>query len=151
MTQNRDASDPDHLGDQAAEQAPTADADARDLGAADVGRGLSARWRLFWRLVQLGLLAAVLYFVGRALVQSIRGISWGELHVQPAYLAAAVAALLVNGLLGLFPYRRLLSCVSRAPGWVEMMPIVWIPPLGKYVPGKLVSVAGRCGFCGATV
>jgi uncharacterized membrane protein YbhN (UPF0104 family) len=93
-------------------------------------------------IVKLVLLAAVLFFVGRALIQRLSAVSWAELKLDPWFVALAGISLLTAVAIVAVAYRTLLNSVCRAPSYPTMCAVSWIPPLGKYIPGKAASVAG---------
>jgi uncharacterized membrane protein YbhN (UPF0104 family) len=39
-------------------------------------------------------------------------------------------------------YKSLLGAFCKSPPWPAMMAVTWLPSLGKYMPGKVASVAG---------
>jgi len=93
----------------------------------------AAKWLLF---------AAVLAIVGRVLYQKLREAPWDDLRVGPGWIAMGVACLLVSGVLGVIIRRLLLAGFCTPPGWLPMAAASWVPLVGKYVPGKVFSLAG---------
>jgi hypothetical protein len=84
----------------------------------------------------------VLAFVTYALTRQFRAISWADLHFHPALAALAVLTMLgVNGV-QLVMFRALLAAYDQRLPWRVLLGAAWVPPLGKYVPGKVASVAG---------
>lgn len=99
------------------------------------------RWQ--W-LVQLGLAALLVWFVGRAVAgqwEALRSAEW-QVRVEGGWLALAVAAALVTFPLQIGAWRTVLA------GWGESLPrwaaarIWFLANLGRYVPGKVWSIAG---------
>lgn len=84
----------------------------------------------------------VLGFVIYYLAQQFRRIDWATVHFNPWYIAAAAFFLLLVPPVQLTSYRTLLGAYSQAPPWRVMAAVAWVPPLGKYVPGKVASLAG---------
>lgn len=98
------------------------------------------RWRAWaLRAGRGALLAVVLYFVGRAMARQIGALSWAEIHVRWPYVALAAAGLVVARVLIVFTYRPLLEPYCGWQAWWKIAPVAWIPALGRYVPGKVVS------------
>lgn len=91
--------------------------------------------------VKLLLLAVVLVFVVQALVKGFRSIPWSEVTFLPHYIALAVAAMMVSKVLSFFTYAVLMGNDGRVAGWRVLLAAAWVPPLGKYLPGKVASVA----------
>lgn len=63
-------------------------------------------------------------------------------HVQPLYLVAAVALVLVNYLILIQAWRIMLHGWQQRLSFVASMRIWLVSSLGKYVPGKVWAVAG---------
>lgn len=103
------------------------------------------RWggrRAVWLAVKLAITAAVLYFVVRALVDRFREIDWAHLQMNVPCLLGAVALLGAAGIVYGTGYRMLLGAFCPPPTWSGVLAAVWVSQLGKYVPGKVASVAG---------
>jgi len=95
-----------------------------------------------WTFLALTLFAVICLFVVRALVERFAAISWSEMRFQPLFVAAAIGCALATRVLSVVSYRLLCSCFSTPPRWAAMAVVTWLPPIGKYVPGKFASVAG---------
>jgi uncharacterized membrane protein YbhN (UPF0104 family) len=87
------------------------------------------------------LLAVVLVFVGRTLWTQFRQIDWSEVHFKPLPLLGAFFCLVAVYFVQMLSYRMLLRAYAHAPSWRAMATVAWVPPLGKYVPGKVASIA----------
>ncbi|HVT88977.1 MAG TPA: lysylphosphatidylglycerol synthase domain-containing protein [Tepidisphaeraceae bacterium] len=92
--------------------------------------------------IKWALFIVVLIFVGWSLANQFKQIDWGALHFRPSAIALAGMCLLLVPLLQLISYRTLLGAYAHAPPMRVMMAVAWVPPLGKYVPGKIASLAG---------
>ena len=84
----------------------------------------------------------MLAFVGYALSKQIAAVNWREVHFRPMPIALAALCLLLVPPVQLLSYRTLLGAYAHAPPLRVMAAVAWIPPLGKYVPGKVASLAG---------
>ena len=85
----------------------------------------------------------VLAFVGYALSKQIAQVNWRAVHFRPLPIALAALCLLLVPPVQLVSYRTLLGAYAHAPPPLRVMAAVaWVPPLGKYVPGKVASLAG---------
>lgn len=93
-------------------------------------------------LIKWGLFAIVLAFVVYALGVQFRQIDWTTVHFRPLPLLLAVGCLLLVPPVQLVSYRTLLGAYAHAPSWKAMAAVAWVPPLGKYVPGKVASLVG---------
>jgi hypothetical protein len=91
------------------------------------------RWLLF---------IVVLAFVGYALSKQIAQVDWRDVRFRPLPIALAGLCLLFVPPVQLLSYRTLLGAYAHAPPLRVMAAVAWIPPLGKYVPGKVASLAG---------
>lgn len=112
--------------------------------------GWGRRMRIIWVLKAL-VLGIIIYYVARAMGRQLREVPWQQIDFQPQYL---VGALLLTGVaifMSAAAYRVLIAGFTRPPSLAAMCAVTWLPLLGKYVPGKVASVAGaiwllsRCG------
>ena len=92
--------------------------------------------------MKLVLFCAVVVFLARALAHRLAGVSWSDIHFRPEFLALAGLCRLVMHFLTASVYRLLLSPLGSRPRWPAMFAIAWIGQVGKYLPGKFVSVLG---------
>lgn len=111
------------------------------MSAVDIKPAFTPR-RIAWLVVKLAIFAVVLSFVVGALADRFRAVDWRNLHPDAACLAGAVALLAVSGVVSGTGYRMLLVSFGYPIRWTTMLGVVWVSQLGKYVPGKLLSVAG---------
>lgn len=95
-----------------------------------------------WLIVKLAIFALVLAFVVWALVDRFRAVDWQNLHPHVGCIAGAAALLAVSAVSSATGYRLLLASFGYPIRWTTMLGVVWVAQLGKYVPGKLLSVAG---------
>lgn len=93
-------------------------------------------------LIKWALFLIVLGFVIHALSVQFRQIDWRVVHFQPLPLLLAAGCLLLVPPVQLISYRTLLGAYAHAPSWKVMAAVAWVPPLGKYVPGKVASLVG---------
>jgi len=114
-------------------------------GPAGAGNSAAPAGHRRWlrKPIYLVITATVLYFVVAALVDRFAAIDWSEdITFRPLFMLAAVLCLLAARIISLLTYRLLLACFCQPPSWPAMSAIAWLPPLGKYIPGKFASVAG---------
>jgi hypothetical protein len=111
--------------------------------------------RLAFAVLKAALALGVIGLVAWALIGQFRRVPWDQIH--PAPLPAALSVLCMAGVSGmqLVMFRRLLAAYGHTLPWPATLAAAWIPPLGKYVPGKVASVVGavviqrRSGVSGA--
>lgn len=89
-----------------------------------------------------GLFLGVLAFVVRALAGQFAQVEWETLRIGWSGVALSAVCLLGVPVVQMLSYRALLSSYTPPPGWRAMSAIAWVPPMGKYVPGKVASVVG---------
>ncbi len=97
---------------------------------------------LLRHLVRWSLLAVVLYFVGAAVVRRFSAIAWQDIQFSPGQLALAALTLAVMTLSSAAGLRALLGAFCKCPPMRILIAANWLAPLGKYIPGKVASVAG---------
>jgi hypothetical protein len=95
------------------------------------------------RLLGWVLFLIVVWFVGRALIEASHEVVWSTLRPKPRWIFAGLCLYLAS--LGLADitvrhlYGRLGTTLSAPKGFVLYM----VPTLGRYVPGKMLSLAGH--------
>jgi hypothetical protein len=95
------------------------------------------------RLIGWVLFGIVIWFVGRALIEASHEVDWSTLRPKPRWIFAG--ACLYAFSLGLadivvrYLYSHLGKNLSAPRGFVLYM----VPTLGRYVPGKMLSLAGH--------
>lgn len=93
-------------------------------------------------LIGLPLMAVVWYFVIKSLVGSFRQIEWKDVHVDLRLIGLAVVALVLARLMNGMNCALMLRSLGQRVGTWQTVPIIWVASLGRYVPGKMVVVAG---------
>ena len=111
--------------------------------------GTAKRWpgmarRGYWRVLQWLVGLAVIFFAGRTLVRN-----WGQLqsqhlvwNVRPEYLALSIAAVWAMYALLIMAWRVLLLSWGQRLGAGTAARIWSLSSLGKYLPGKVWTIAG---------
>jgi glycosyltransferase 2 family protein len=101
------------------------------------------KWMILF--IKVILLAAVLFFVGKAISQAIFKISWADLDINNWFLMLSVFFEIATRLfVGLF-YGLLLRYFKSPVYPGVAVAVSWISFLGKYVPGK-VAVLGSAVY-----
>ena len=102
------------------------------------------RGRAGWALLGAKALAflLVLTFVGRELTKQFSSFSVTSLRWRPGWVGLSVLSMVLARGLSVATLRCLLAAAGLPLSWEAMVPAAWIPPLGKYVPGKIASVGG---------
>jgi hypothetical protein len=108
------------------------------IAASAGSRGIS----LLFSAVKWILFLVVLAFVVRALAKQFEQIDFRSVHFQPLMVLGAIVAMMLVPVAQLISYRILLSAYLHRPPWRALAAAVWVPILGKYVPGKVASVVG---------
>jgi hypothetical protein len=94
-------------------------------------------------IVKLALLVVVLAFVARAIVHDLSKVDdWSAFHPHIGWLLVCGACLVGVSCVQMVGYRALLGAYGHALPWRQMAGVAWVPPLGKYVPGKVVALVG---------
>ena len=101
------------------------------------------RWKRAVRLVlQVLLLGAVGYYVIRAFGQGFRSVDWSTFHLHPAWLLAGGACMLVSVLMVCLATAANIAAVTTPPPMSVMVAATAISRMGRYVPGKVLTIAG---------
>jgi len=100
--------------------------------------------RRVWRIVQGILAIAVIALAARSLIRN-----WGmfraqEVHwtVSPQWLLGSLALIWVSYALLVEAWRRVVVAMRQQLAWLPAARICMLANLGKYIPGKVWSVAG---------
>ena len=98
--------------------------------------------RVFSSTIKLVIFLGILAFVGWALWTNFRQIDFSTITFS--ILPVVVSMLLLVGVstVQMISYRSLLAAYAHAPPWRAMAAVAWVPPLGKYVPGKVAALLG---------
>jgi len=114
---------------------------AEDAAPADAAPPRSSKKRLIG-LIKVAITLIVVYYVTRALITQFRDVDWQNLRLTPGFAALSVlCTFIVHGGQLLVVVTLLRSYGHRLP-WRAQLAAAWVPPLGKYVPGKVASIAG---------
>lgn len=98
--------------------------------------------RLALIAVKLALFAVVLGFVSAALIDLFGQIQWDAIHFRPHLVGLSLLSMLGVSTVQLIMFRTLLSAYGYRLPWGVTLGLAWVPPLGKYVPGKVAAIAG---------
>ncbi len=90
--------------------------------------------------IKLTLLAIVFALVGYALYQQWQNIDFSTVTIRPIPLVLSLIALIAVSTVQMISYRTLLGAYAHAPTWTQMLAVAWVPPLGKYIPGKVAAL-----------
>jgi len=93
------------------------------------------------RLLKWTLFAVVAVFVIRTLVERLGAVSWEDVRFDPLLLASAAACLVASLFLHVAALKLLVRAAGHPLGWRAVCS-VWVAQLGKYVPGKAMTVVG---------
>ena len=91
------------------------------------------------------LLLAVLWYVVATMRAELSKASAADLAaLKPNWLLMALAGACLMGVnsVQMISYRSLLRAYGAKPTWRQMAAIAWIPPLGKYLPGRVWALMG---------
>ena len=91
---------------------------------------------------KLLVLLVVFYYVGRALIRQLGEIDFRSMHFDGWYICLAVVSIIIGRIAVGLAYRFMLGRLGSSVSVASVMAMVWIPQLGKYVPGKLASLLG---------
>ncbi len=101
-----------------------------------------------WKLIKWGLLALVLYFVGRQGYQlyAEQGESLAKIQIQPGWLILAGICNFVAWLPSVWFWQQLMIASDERPGFWPTARAYYCGHLGKYIPGKVSVLLIRAGL-----
>lgn len=91
-------------------------------------------------VVKTVLLLIVFALVGWALYKQWKLIDFSTVTLRPVPLVLSILALVGVSTVQMISYRTLLGAYAHAPRGLDMLAVAWVPPLGKYVPGKVAAL-----------
>jgi len=95
------------------------------------------------RVVYLALTIVVLYFVGKALFLRMEQISWADLTLKTEYAVCGVLLLALCPLFTGLAFTALVTSLGGHAGMLKPATIQIAASLGRYIPGKVVSITGQ--------
>lgn len=101
--------------------------------------------RLIKLAIGIPLMAVVWYFVVKHLGRGFKELQergWANVHVQWGWLALSVASLLCARFTNAINCKQVLGAMGERVTARQVVPIIWLASLGRYVPGKVSVVAG---------
>jgi len=99
-------------------------------------------WKVLGGIARWLALAALLFFVGRALLDRLATVDWSTLHVEWTMLLAAMAVQAVAMVVWAWAFYLILCRLARPPRTTTTFAVAWVSRLGRYAPGKVASVLG---------
>jgi hypothetical protein len=93
--------------------------------------------------VKRGLLFLTLWFVSLSLYRSLQQVDWSKIHFRPTFIASGFILVVVATLTGLIVVKLVYRVLGVKLGSCQAFCLLTIPPLGKYLPGKVFSLMGH--------
>jgi len=88
----------------------------------------------------------VIWFVGRALYNSILQVNWSILTIKPSKITLGALILFSSNIFGSWIQRTYYRKLGFFVSWAQGFALYGAPQLAKYLPGKLWSVIGYSGI-----
>jgi uncharacterized membrane protein YbhN (UPF0104 family) len=98
--------------------------------------------KILWRLLQVVVVGAILYFLGRQLFdnwQQVREYNW---QINIYYLAAALSSVIVTFFVFSSVWRNIVLSLNKRVGYAKSFKIAYLANLGRYIPGKIWQMFG---------
>lgn len=102
--------------------------------------------RHLFTAVKLVLLALVLWFVGQELLNQFGRLDISDIDFHAGFLVASLLASMAAVLLFIPLYSAIQRSIDCQVGYFPAILVGLVSPLGKYLPGKVASVAGALMF-----
>ena len=96
---------------------------------------------LLMAAAKVALFLLVAFYVGRELLRRLETVDWEELHFDPWLVLLSALCLVLMLTMQTVMWRQLSRSVSHTLSWRGAM-AMWLPQMGKYVPGKTATVLG---------
>jgi len=102
--------------------------------------------KYFVPAIKIALLLGVIFFVGKALYNSIRQVNWSILTIKPLQIIFGALVLFSSNIFGSWIQRIFYRKLDFIISWAQGFALYGTPQLVKYLPGKLWSVIGYSGI-----
>lgn len=76
------------------------------------------------------------------MLRGLTQLEGAHLHVSMGFAMAAVASMVISGLMAAWTCQQLLVALHRRVHWPWVVGSLWVSLLGRYIPGKAATVAG---------
>jgi len=97
----------------------------------------------WWRGLKIFAVVVVVGFLAWSVARDLSKVDdWSRIRPDARWVAMSALMTFCAGLCVLVSYRWLLFAYGARPTWREMMPVAWVPTVGKYIPGRVVAIAG---------
>ena len=96
--------------------------------------------------IKLLLLFVVIWFVGKALYNSILQVNWSILTIKPLQIIFGALILFSSNIFGSWIQRIFYQKLNFVLSWSQGFSLYTIPQLAKYIPGKFWTVIGYSGI-----
>ena len=96
--------------------------------------------------IKVLLLLVVIWFVGRALYNSILQVNWSILTIKPLQIIFGALILFSSNICGAWIQRTFYRKLDFVLSWSQGFSLYTIPQLVKYLPGKFWTVIGYSGI-----
>jgi hypothetical protein len=94
--------------------------------------------------VKIFLLIITLWFVGKSLYNAMIQVDWSEVLFQPVQTLAGMFIITLAIFVGTWGIRYIYSHLDTVHlSWTQAFILFSVPPVGKYLPGKFLSLAGH--------
>ena len=102
--------------------------------------------RCFILVIKVSFLFVVIWFVGRALYNSILQVNWSILTIKPLQIIVGALILFSSNIFGSWIQRTFYRKLGFILSWAQGFALYGTPQLAKYLPGKLWSIIGYSGI-----
>ncbi len=92
-------------------------------------------------MARITILTLLLWFVAKAIDQSVSQIAINSLNIRISFLLSGIIMLTATGFVGAWLYRQLYGCLGCSVSLKEAFVLLTLPPIGKYMPGKILALA----------
>lgn len=96
--------------------------------------------------LKLTALIVVFWFVGKALYRAILLVDWTTVDFRALTLASGALVFLGTCAVGSLTYKLTYRGLGSDLSWTQSFILLAIPPTGKYLPSKVISVAGHAAI-----
>ena len=120
---------------------------AKKMREGNIKVSLPGGKRTLQRIAKTFVVVTIFYFLGRSLYRNWRQVDFMHLHFNVPLLMVSFFFLWTYSLLSVYGWRLILKRLNISLSFLKGLRIFFYSELGKYLPGKIWTFAGRMYFC----
>ncbi|MCP3929187.1 MAG: hypothetical protein GY705_08820 [Bacteroidetes bacterium] len=101
---------------------------------------------LFVKIIRYVFVSAIVMFVANSLLRALITVDWKIITFAYGKLLLGTVLVLSSACVASFVYMKIYAILGNKLSLVETFILATVPPLGKYIPGKVMSLVGHASL-----